>query len=136
MLQNGICYFVEETAENLSLELSEALLTQTRNRTHLHIKSVQILEEPLHPLHHHLMILPPQLQLLQQLLPTQWVKQRSHLTLQVRSYRPSVAIVKFSLETFDLLGAQLIHLVIVLHVLLLCEHDLLIASRQEGLERR
>jgi hypothetical protein len=80
-MQNGVCDGAKHASENLGFELREALVRQTRNRTHFNIKSVKVLEEPLHPLDHHLMIFPPELQLFEKLLPVKRLQSGSYLRL-------------------------------------------------------
>ena len=64
----------EHAAKNFDLELCKPLIRQACNRTHFNIKSVKVLEEPLHPLYHYLVVFPPQIQLPKELLSVKILK--------------------------------------------------------------
>lgn len=92
------------------------------------------MEESLHPLDHDLVVFPPKPEFLQQFLPAQCFESGAHLSLKVRADRFGVAVVKFGLETFDLLNAKLVNFRIDLHVLFLGEHDVFVPRGEEGLQ--
>ena len=121
--------------KNDQFELEKSLVRQTPNTAHLDIVPVKILEEPLHPSHHHLMVLPSQIQLSQETLTLQVLQPCPHLFLEIVSNRLRVALVELRLEALNLLDAKVIHLRVDFHVLDTRELDFVaIASRQKLLQ--
>ena len=65
LLQDSVSDRTQHAAKNFNLELGVSLLRQTRNRAHLHVETIKVLEKALHPLDHDLVVSPAQLKLLE-----------------------------------------------------------------------
>ena len=120
-------------AEDDQFELEESLVSQRPNTAHLDIISVQVLEEPLHPPDHDLVVPPSQVKFLQKLFAFEVLKARLDLLLQVFGNGLGISCIQFSLEAFNLLDAQIVDFGVDLHVLHLGELDLVAVSRGEEL---
>lgn len=111
----------EKALNDYVLELLDALVSQVQEGVGFDVMPVQVLEEPLHPANHNLVVFPPKSQLVQKFFSLQFFKLANDFPVKITLNRLGVSLVKLRLIAFNLGGAQVVDLRVKPHIILLTE---------------
>jgi len=101
---------------------------------HFYVKSVEILEELLHPVHHDLVVSPALVEGNEEVRPTLPLQLVNNIVLQIVFNRLRVLAVQYTLSLLEFERTKVEDNRVVLHVFFLGENDVVIASNQEVLK--